>query len=192
VCSAACWSECCRLSAAWDLGTSPACKRLPGAVPPGRLQPHFACPAQRITLPPAGADSLANDRLGCFNLSIAGHAEAVRFMKGFNVPLLVTGGEMLSKQSGLKNLNSWQCGGGALREGLQRAAAGDRGCLTSAPPSGPACSLYRAPVCQGRSGAGQAGACGIVPDSQSVQSRSRAYIKHIESGRRVVRCRAAT
>jgi acetoin utilization deacetylase AcuC-like enzyme len=48
--------------------------------------------AQRNAVHPAGADSLANDRLGCFNLSIAGHAEAVRFMKAFNVPLLVTGG----------------------------------------------------------------------------------------------------
>ncbi len=40
----------------------------------------------------AGADSLAADRLGCFNLSLEGHAEAVRFMKKFNVPMLVTGG----------------------------------------------------------------------------------------------------
>lgn len=39
-----------------------------------------------------GADSLQGDRLGTFNLSIAGHAEAVRFMKSFNVPMLVTGG----------------------------------------------------------------------------------------------------
>lgn len=47
---------------------------------------------QSVTPAATGADSLANDRLGCFNLSIAGHAEAVRFMKAFNVPLLVTGG----------------------------------------------------------------------------------------------------
>ena len=40
----------------------------------------------------SGADSLQSDRLGCFNLSIAGHAEAVRFMKAFGVPMLVTGG----------------------------------------------------------------------------------------------------
>mmetsp|Transcript_10284 Transcript_10284/g.17891 ORF Transcript_10284/g.17891 Transcript_10284/m.17891 type:complete len:428 (+) Transcript_10284:176-1459(+) len=39
-----------------------------------------------------GADSLSGDRLGCFNLSIKGHGEAVRFMKEFNVPMLVTGG----------------------------------------------------------------------------------------------------
>ncbi|KAK9939123.1 hypothetical protein M0R45_015831 [Rubus argutus] len=38
-----------------------------------------------------GADSLAGDRLGCFNLSIDGHAECVRFVKKFNIPLLVTG-----------------------------------------------------------------------------------------------------
>ncbi len=41
----------------------------------------------------SGADSLQSDRLGCFNLSIAGHAEAVRFMKAFGVPMLVTGGD---------------------------------------------------------------------------------------------------
>uniref|UniRef100_A0A0E0PZJ8 Histone deacetylase n=1 Tax=Oryza rufipogon TaxID=4529 RepID=A0A0E0PZJ8_ORYRU len=39
-----------------------------------------------------GADSLSGDRLGCFNLSIRGHAECVRFMRSFNVPLLLLGG----------------------------------------------------------------------------------------------------
>lgn len=39
-----------------------------------------------------GADSLANDRLGCFNLSIKGHAECVHYTKSFNRPLLVLGG----------------------------------------------------------------------------------------------------
>lgn len=39
-----------------------------------------------------GGDSLTGDRLGCFNLTIKGHAECVRFVKGFNIPLLVTGG----------------------------------------------------------------------------------------------------
>ena len=41
----------------------------------------------------AGADSLGGDKLGDFNLSIRQHAEAVEFMKSFNVPMLVTGGE---------------------------------------------------------------------------------------------------
>jgi histone deacetylase 1/2 len=39
-----------------------------------------------------GADSLTGDRLGCFNLTLKGHGEAVRFVKGFGVPLLVLGG----------------------------------------------------------------------------------------------------
>jgi histone deacetylase 1/2 len=39
-----------------------------------------------------GADSLTGDRLGCFNLTLKGHGECVRFVKGFGVPLLVLGG----------------------------------------------------------------------------------------------------
>lgn len=46
-----------------------------------------------------GADSLAGDRLGCFNLSIDGHAECVKFVKKFGVPLLVTGGGGYTKQN---------------------------------------------------------------------------------------------
>jgi len=39
-----------------------------------------------------GADSLAGDRLGCFNLTLKGHAMCVNFMKSYNLPLLVLGG----------------------------------------------------------------------------------------------------
>jgi histone deacetylase 1/2 len=39
-----------------------------------------------------GADSLAGDRLGCFNLSMKGHAQCVEFLKKFNVPLILLGG----------------------------------------------------------------------------------------------------
>ena len=39
-----------------------------------------------------GADSLANDRLGCFNLSTKGHGECVNYVKKFDVPLMVLGG----------------------------------------------------------------------------------------------------
>uniref|UniRef100_A0A0E0DDT3 histone deacetylase n=1 Tax=Oryza meridionalis TaxID=40149 RepID=A0A0E0DDT3_9ORYZ len=46
-----------------------------------------------------GADSLARDRLGCFNLSIEGHAECVKFVKKFNIPLLVTGGGGYTKEN---------------------------------------------------------------------------------------------
>mmetsp|Transcript_33202 Transcript_33202/g.63734 ORF Transcript_33202/g.63734 Transcript_33202/m.63734 type:complete len:430 (+) Transcript_33202:466-1755(+) len=46
-----------------------------------------------------GADSLSHDRLGCFNLSLDGHAECVRFMKKFKVPLMVTGGGGYTKSN---------------------------------------------------------------------------------------------
>lgn len=39
-----------------------------------------------------GTDSLSGDRLGLFNLSIKGHAEAVAFMRTFGVPILLCGG----------------------------------------------------------------------------------------------------
>jgi histone deacetylase 1/2 len=39
-----------------------------------------------------GADSLAGDRLGVFNLSMRGHTDCVEFMKSFNLPLMVLGG----------------------------------------------------------------------------------------------------
>ncbi|KAL8763591.1 MAG: hypothetical protein Q9194_007299, partial [Teloschistes cf. exilis] len=39
-----------------------------------------------------GGDSLSGDRLGCFNLSMRGHANCVQFVKNFNLPTLVLGG----------------------------------------------------------------------------------------------------
>ncbi|CEF62329.1 Histone deacetylase 3 [Strongyloides ratti] len=39
-----------------------------------------------------GADSLGMDRLGCFNLSIDGHGECVKFIKSFGLPMIVLGG----------------------------------------------------------------------------------------------------
>ncbi|CAL8133471.1 unnamed protein product [Orchesella dallaii] len=39
-----------------------------------------------------GADSLAGDRLGCFNLSLKGHGNCVKFMMKYNLPLLLLGG----------------------------------------------------------------------------------------------------
>ncbi|MCJ1321268.1 histone deacetylase [Xylographa vitiligo] len=39
-----------------------------------------------------GGDSLSGDRLGCFNLSMAGHANCVNFVKSFDLPVLVLGG----------------------------------------------------------------------------------------------------
>ncbi|ORX39058.1 hypothetical protein BD324DRAFT_618380 [Kockovaella imperatae] len=39
-----------------------------------------------------GSDSLSGDRIGSFNLSMRGHAECVKFVKSFNLPLLLLGG----------------------------------------------------------------------------------------------------
>eukprot|EP01035_Chromulina_nebulosa_P017258 gene17258-22789_t len=39
-----------------------------------------------------GADSLTGDRLGCFNVTIRGHASCVEFVKSFGVPTMVLGG----------------------------------------------------------------------------------------------------
>lgn len=39
-----------------------------------------------------GADSLAGDKLGCFNLSMRGHANCVEFVKSFGVPMMCVGG----------------------------------------------------------------------------------------------------
>lgn len=47
-----------------------------------------------------GADSLAGDRLGCFNLSVKGHGEAARYVKSFNIPTLLLGGGTLRLRSG--------------------------------------------------------------------------------------------
>jgi len=39
-----------------------------------------------------GADSLAGDRLGTFNLTLTGHGRCVEYIKSFNVPVLMVGG----------------------------------------------------------------------------------------------------
>ena len=39
-----------------------------------------------------GADSLSGDRLGCFNMSLHGHANCVDFVRNLRIPLLVLGG----------------------------------------------------------------------------------------------------
>lgn len=45
-----------------------------------------------VIIQQCGADSLGHDRLGCFNLNIKGHGECVKFVKSFNIPMLVVGG----------------------------------------------------------------------------------------------------
>ncbi|KAH7922563.1 histone deacetylase [Leucogyrophana mollusca] len=39
-----------------------------------------------------GADSLAGDKLGCFNLTMQGHAHCVQFLRQQNIPLILLGG----------------------------------------------------------------------------------------------------
>ncbi|KAF2723555.1 hypothetical protein K431DRAFT_337485 [Polychaeton citri CBS 116435] len=39
-----------------------------------------------------GGDSLSGDRLGCFNLSMRGHANCVNYVKSFGLPTLILGG----------------------------------------------------------------------------------------------------
>ena len=39
-----------------------------------------------------GSDSLSGDKLGCFNLSMRGHANCVSFVRSLNLPLLLLGG----------------------------------------------------------------------------------------------------
>lgn len=54
-----------------------------------KVMEHF-CPGAVVLQ--CGADSLSGDRLGCFNLSVKGHAECVSFVRSFNIPMLVLGG----------------------------------------------------------------------------------------------------
>jgi hypothetical protein len=46
-----------------------------------------------------GADSLAGDRIGLFNLTTEGHGKCVRFVKNFHIPMLVTGGGGYTKEN---------------------------------------------------------------------------------------------
>jgi histone deacetylase 1/2 len=39
-----------------------------------------------------GADSLSGDKLGCFNLSMHGHANCVQFIRKQNIPTILLGG----------------------------------------------------------------------------------------------------
>ncbi|KAJ9646069.1 histone deacetylase RPD3 [Exophiala oligosperma] len=62
-----------------------------------------------------GGDSLSGDRLGCFNLSMKGHANCVNFVKSFNLPTLIVGG------------------GGYTMRNVARTWAFETGCLVGEP-----------------------------------------------------------
>ncbi|KAI0987555.1 hypothetical protein GJ496_010150 [Pomphorhynchus laevis] len=52
----------------------------------------ISCFKPNVIVLQCGADSLAGDKLGRFNLSIKEHAECVKFVTKFNLPMLVLGG----------------------------------------------------------------------------------------------------
>lgn len=56
------------------------------------MEPTIATFRPSVIVLQCGADSLGCDRLGCFNLSIQAHGECVRFIKAFNIPLMILGG----------------------------------------------------------------------------------------------------
>ena len=67
---------------------------LPACTCPFRKCAHalFVCSSALGARVQCGADSLSGDRLGCFNLTVRGHAECVRHMLSYNLPTLVLGG----------------------------------------------------------------------------------------------------
>ncbi|OXB37819.1 histone deacetylase 1/2 [Cryptococcus neoformans] len=54
-----------------------------------RIMSHFRPSAVVLQM---GADSISGDKLGGFNLTLEGHAECARFIKSFNVPVMMVGG----------------------------------------------------------------------------------------------------
>lgn len=69
----------------------------------------------------AGADSLAGDKLGPFNLSMRCHGRCHAFMKAFGLPLLVLGGGGYK----IKNVaRCWAYETGVLLGGSYRPAVG--------------------------------------------------------------------
>ncbi|KIV93662.1 hypothetical protein PV10_04857 [Exophiala mesophila] len=73
-----------------------------------------------------GGDSLSGDRLGCFNLSMKGHANCVEFVKSFHLPTLILGG------------------GGYTMRNVARTWAFETGCLVgeNMPPNLPFNDYY--------------------------------------------------
>ena len=78
-----------------------------------------------------GADSLAKDRLGVFNLSLSGHSEAVRYVKSFNIPLLVTGNTLTVKEG--PRCISIPGGGGYTKTNVARCWAYETSVLVDTP-----------------------------------------------------------
>ena len=56
------------------------------------LERAIACFRPEAIVMQCGTDSLAHDRLGCFNLTSEGHADCVRMVRSLGLPLLCLGG----------------------------------------------------------------------------------------------------
>ncbi|WVO13577.1 hypothetical protein L204_101198 [Cryptococcus depauperatus] len=54
-----------------------------------RIMSHYRPSAVVLQM---GADSISGDKLGGFNLTLEGHAECARFVKSFDVPIMMLGG----------------------------------------------------------------------------------------------------
>lgn len=90
-----------------------------------------------------GADSLAGDRLGAFNLTMKGHADCQQFMLQFGVPMLVLGG------GGYKINNVARCWAYETGRILGAPAWPPTACLLSLPfqaPAWPRCVLVHLPA----------------------------------------------
>lgn len=56
------------------------------------IEAVFASYRPSVIVLQSGADSLAGDRLGCFNLSEKGHSSCLKYLKTLGVPILLLGG----------------------------------------------------------------------------------------------------
>ncbi len=55
----------------------------------GQVMPHYR---PDVLVIQCGADSLAGDQLGHFNLTLKGHGRCLQYMKSFGLPTILLGG----------------------------------------------------------------------------------------------------
>ena len=56
------------------------------------MKPVISSYRPNVVVMQLGADSLANDKLGNFNLSVKGHGECLKHMMRYNIPMIMLGG----------------------------------------------------------------------------------------------------
>ena len=94
----------------------------------------------------AGADSLAGDKLGAFNLSMRGHAAALMSMKAFGIPMMVLGGGgyRISNVARCWAFETGQILGGSCCALLKTGQAWGQCCVLCRPEEGSLHSLHAA------------------------------------------------